>query len=359
MRRSKRCKRARIIFLDQDHGGLQLDLQSCATGSALHRGIRKMSKIIENASDGAINSLHLREWSPLVGAIFICGSRTTNTGNSRRDLEGALVELVKMCQRRGINVDYGARRSGGGLCEGSLHRPLVLSAYYGLADAVSALLDAGATPDMADGHGRTAFMTSLQNPTGRSSLFRACDRKVAELLILRGVVTFDIKRWRETPRGGVMYMNANAVGGSSMAAAIVDKNVAVVEFLKCHGAVVTDHDFLSIRADRKARKEIRRLLPIVVEIANSESGSDGHWNINRVASWAPEIDWSFPTTWRLTVALTQKFNLPKEVFLELIRFFPRDWFYSSSQLTGNLSSLLGASLGPMDISARRLRWLNR
>lgn len=286
-----------------------------------------MASLVESASDDDIQSLDER-WSPLVRGVLICGSRTTRNGNVRTDLEDELLRLIDRCQKRGISVDRGDVSLATG---GRLELPLVLAAHYGLHRTVKRLLEAGAKPGLVNGGHQTALYAALQNPTSRDKL-RECDRLTADLLFNSNIVTSDLRLWRTCPPGSKIYINREANTGSAIWRAINDRNVDAAILLKRHGAVITDRDYLFIL--RHQRKETGTFLMIdKVTAATASDNSHPRSSPRNLVVWSPELDWSFPPTWKVTVALCGSCGLPGGIFREhVIPLLPRHWFYSSAQL---------------------------
>ena len=134
-------------------------------------------------------------------------------------------------------------------------------------------------------------------------------------------------------------------------------------------AALTDRDYLWLRRTGKIQT---RLLPIVVGVtllaSHDEATSLDKSEItkeNKAAlmqkakSWSPEIDWSFPPTWKVGIVLCQHCGLPSEIFqTHVVPFLGRDWFYTPSQLgDNNRLPLLGPLLGEKVGTSKRLEWM--
>lgn len=343
--RQGRRKQARIS--SQFQSSLQLDLSQAADGALLLRGIKKMIILLQNATPQEVSSLS-DDYSPVIQGILIVGSKTTRMGN-KKDLEDELLRLIEVCQERNISVD------SPGFSGGILQRPLVLAAYYGLHRSVELLLAAGAMPDLMSGDGMTALHTALQNPKARYKL-RDCDRLTAELLLNSSRVTSDLRVWRDSAQGSTIYINGDCSSGSALLSSILNKNLQAATLLRRYGAVLTDRDYLRIR---KQGKERHSLVPIVgkvtrsttVQAGNSHATSSGRY-------YQTGFDWSFPPTWKVTVALCGSCGLPESIFREhVVTYLPRDWFYTPEQLGGPLPPRLGASLGNLDSTFGGGGWL--
>jgi hypothetical protein len=57
-------------------------------------------------------------------------------------------------------------------------------------------------------------------------------------------------------------------------------------------------------------------------------------DIQEVKSWNCQIDWSFPPTWKVGVAICQNnCGLPSTIFWShVVPYLDRDWFYTLPQL---------------------------
>jgi len=278
--------------------------------------------LLQNATPEEVSSLS-DNYSPIIQGILIVGSKTTRMGN-KKDLEDELLRMIEVCQERNISVN--SPGSSGGI----LQRPLVLAAYYGLHRSVELLLAAGAKPDLMSGDGMTALHTALQNPKARYKL-RDCDQLTAELLLNSNRVTSDLRVWRDSAPGSTIYINGDCSSGSALLGSIVNKNVGAFSLLRRYGAVLTDRDYLIIR-----KRHVT--LP-------------GRY-------YQTALAWSFPPTWKVTVALCGSCGLPESIFREhVIPFLSRDWFYTPEQLGGPLPPRLGASLGNLDSTFRGEGWI--
>ena len=230
---------------------------------------------------------------------------------------------------------------------GQFHRPLIVAAYYGYFSAVRLLIELGALPNLRDGIGRNVLCTALENPTvsGRNYL-RECDKRTAQVLVDLGVITSHLRLWKQSPIGTLCYVNdRSSMLRSAMLIALMDKNVDAVKFLCNVGGAITDNDYLRLR--RIGRPTVRsRLLAIVADVyadssqitAVSASATNGDDDggarttkseiIDSIKSWNQHIDWSFPPTWKVAVALCGNCGLPSDIFrLHVVPFLDRGWFY--------------------------------
>lgn len=343
-------------------------------------GVSKTLDVLRSASSSDLELLRRSSnnkscWSPLPAALLWAGSTYTRRVGSRipRSLGPTLQDLCRVwCTDCGMSIDSG----GGTVSEYYYHRPLVLAAYYGMVDLVDTLLrEWGATPDLGDGEGRTAWIAALQNPANQPQVFRDCDRQVAELLWQRGCVTADLGTWKRqqngaTKKGGLIYVNGDCRQGSALLMAMGTNqkqlNMKVVDFLLCHGAVLTDRDFLVLWHKRHGR---HHLIHTVVKKRWDEyrKGKGGCMMVDSdeihtaLHCWSPETDWSFPPTWKVAVALSSHCGLPKDVFNDyVIPFLSRDWFYQPEQLSNadRIPARMGPSLGRefRNLASRSVRW---
>ena len=302
-------------------------------------GIGRILQLVRAATDREVDELNASAWTPLVGAIFLLGKDTTAKGNTAES-EERLLQLVGACHRRGISLNssawFGAR----------VHRALTVAAYYGFYSAVRFLVESGALPDLRDGEGQNAFISAFQKPVGRNNRLRWCDERTAGELVELGVVTSDFGLWKRSPRGTMCYVNDCTQTRSAMYSALANKNVDAIRFLRNAGGVITDRDYLSLR--RRGRAKVRScLLPMVAEVLSGCHGTgvtaevavskDGIRTksqlLQGVKSWNPQIDWSFPPTWKVGVALCQDCGLPPAIFRShVVPYLDRDWFYAETLL---------------------------
>jgi ankyrin repeat protein len=284
------------------------------------RSLRLKSKATK---DRFMNGLNARDWSPLVDAIFRFGVHTNKKGNTAKS-EEELDHLIRVCKQRGLSMNSGAQFGS------QFHRPLIVAAYYGYHSAVRLLLEFGALPDLPDSEGRNVLFAALQNPTGRQYL-RDCDKRTAQVLVDSGVITSDLGVWRRAPTGSMCYVNDNSISRSAKRSALNDRNVDVVTFLCSVGGVITDKNYLLIR--RRGRPIVKaRLLAMAAEVYAESTHDESRTKsqlIDSVKSWNPEIDWSFPPTWKVAVALCGDCGLPSAIFrAHVVPFLDRDWFFS-------------------------------
>ncbi|KAL7541786.1 hypothetical protein ACHAWF_007014 [Thalassiosira exigua] len=311
-------------------------------------GVEKVLRLVEGASDEDVGELNASRWTPLVGVAFRLGKNTTRKGNSPES-EERLIGLIRACHDRGISVNSSARFGA------HQHRPLIIAAYYGFGDAVRLLLELGALPGLKDGEGRNVLFAALQNPvqSGGSHKLRECDRRTAQVLVDSGAVTNDLRVWNRSAECSTCYINGHSAIGSVMSRALLNKNVDVVKFLVGAGAVLTDRDYLSLRCvsattitPRLNNMSVQslglamvksRLLPMVAMVLATESEEDelvtkkSQLLVQNANCWTPEIDWSFPPTWKVGVILCQNCGLPPDIFWSyVVQFLGRDWFFTSS-----------------------------
>lgn len=282
--------------------------------------VRATRYVVSRAADEDVREANRLRVGPIVHAINVCGSTATRNGckHIRK-----LMRFIEACIARGVNPAYGARTSG---CKWNY--PIIAAAYFGLADVVSMLLDAGSLPGLANADGETALHAALQNPTAASGNFlRACDVETASVLVRRGVVVSALSAWR--PDGQVIFIGSERF--TPLYNAVHHKNKEAAAFLRRHGACLSDRDFLQLRRDRKARKHIWRLRPIVAHVENREGHACNTSNrFASVAAFEPSLAWSFPPTWHQTFALVRYFGLPRTIIESHVApCCSRGWFFPS------------------------------
>jgi hypothetical protein len=327
--KSYRKRKARRDRDDREQSQLQLQ---CELAIQAPGGVSKVLHLLKGASEDDIHLLNDDHYSPLVGCIYRLGKNTTRNGNSLQS-QLQLDELIEVCYQRNLSVNSGAKF---GAC---FHRPLIVAAYYGYYSAVRLLLQKGALPDLRDGDGKNAFYAAFQNPTGRNTL-RECDKKVAETMWEMSAVTSDLGEWRKMNAGtslGCLCYSNSVSGGSSLHRSVMyqslnNKCLQTMKFMVEKGSVITDEDFLRITKC----KLLNRFLSMV---ACLESTTSPHAPrqvtaqvLQRIKSWNREIDWSFPSTWKVAVILCRNCGLPEDIFRNnVVPFLSRDWFYSKEQ----------------------------
>jgi len=319
----RRSKRSRSSWYKSS----PLQRELCrAIGNGGLGGIKRGARLLEVASDGEISSMDA-SWSPLAIAVMICGSASTMNGTNDK-FEYELVRLIEACRRRGVSVDRGCLT----YVSQRFIRPLVLAAYYGFYRSVEALLDAGATPNLVDGEGRTALHTAVTNPS-RSKTWRACDRLTAELLFRRNAVTPSLREWKFSG-GSQIYINC---ANSPLLTAIRHQNIDAAVLLCEQETVLTDYDFAEIRRKCTSIKSYRDWLPFIYRVATMlrpSNSSSPSLSSAGLEMWSEHLDYFiFPPTWKVAVALCGSCCLPEDIFTaKVIPFLPRHWFYTNEQL---------------------------
>ena len=284
-------------------------------------GINKVYSLIQQASNKDIETLNDHQWSPLIGSIFRLGKESTRHGNSNQS-ELELRKMIQLCHRKRLSLDSGSYFAA------HFHRPLTVAAYFGFHLGVRTLLELGASPDLTDGEGKTAWHTSFDNPCFSSNaIFRECDKHTARVMIEMGAVTSDKREWKRrnvgSQAGSLSYVNRESKVGSPLYRALQNKRVEVVKFIVDSGGVISDREFITLYR----RKEVKRLLLRMVKILQK-----------RNTGVADYLDWSFPPSWKaaVNVATTQweHRGLPPNMFqLRVVPFLAnRDWFFSHQQL---------------------------
>lgn len=226
---------------------------------------------------------------------------------------------------------------------GNYHRPLTVAAYYGYHSAVQLLINYGALPDLVDGHGHNTLYNAFQCPVGSNTRrMRECDQRTVMVLIELGVVTSDLQVWKNSPVGTMCHVNDEQsqqppYRRSLLSRALEDKNIHAVKLIVNNaGAMITDRDYLYIRCHGLATLK-SRLLNMVSKVIAADNNSQQTTisDLSQgVKSWNHLIDWSYPPTWKVGVALCQNnCGLPSTIFLShVVPYLDRDWFYDASQL---------------------------
>ncbi len=172
-----------------------------------------------------------------MGAISYLGRSTTANGNSAKS-EERVICLEQACHQWGILPNLGA------VVSWQYHWPLTVAAYYGYHSAIQLLIKCNALPDLHNGKGKNAFMLALENPTGRTSCLRGCNKCMARMLLDLSVVTTDLGLWKRAPCGTLSYIMNDRPHNSAMFWAIYNKNIDQVKFLCNAGSAITDRDYL-------------------------------------------------------------------------------------------------------------------
>ena len=297
----------------------------------------KVLHLVETATNDDINDINSSNWTPLVGIIFCLGSSSATAKGNTTKSEEQLLQFVRVCQNRGILPNSIAWFGG------NYHRPLTVAAYYGYHSAVQLLINYGALPDLVDGRGHNTLHNAFQCPVGSNTRrMRECDQRTVMVLIELGVVTSDVQLWKNSPVGTMCYVNDEQsqqppYRRSLLSRALEDKNVDAVKLIVNNaGAMITDRDYLCIRCHGLATLK-SRLLNMVSKVIAADNNCEQTTRSDLsqgVKSWNHLIDWSFPPTWKVGVALCRNnCGLPSTIFLShVVPYLDRDWFYDASQL---------------------------
>ena len=111
-----------------------------------------------------------------------------------------------------------------------------------------------------------------------------------------------------------------------------------MKFMVEKSGFITDKDFLRITK----YKQLKRFLTMVACIESNtslhESSQVKTEVLQRIKSWNKSIDWSFPPTWKVAIALCKNCGLPQDIFRDtVIPFLSRDWFYTAEEQRGQLT----------------------
>ena len=192
-----------------------------------------------------------------------------------RQIEDALVDVVHAWADAGLSVD----QAGYGFGDITT-TPLVEAARLGLVSTLAALLARGASPDLSDGSGETALHAAATPTTSNAGVLHERQRRTLLFLVdpAHGWVTARPGVvWRaETPPGRLIHIDSEERrGGSSLYAAVHNKNTALATLLVGAGAALTDADYARLAGCRKKREEVRRLLPLVLAVARGHGVAAG------------------------------------------------------------------------------------
>ena len=309
-----------------------------------------MNFLLKTASAEDVEMLNASKISPILNAILRCAATSTKNGCKPRALT-ACCAVIQTCIDKGIDLSIGMPITG---TRWAL--PLVIAARYSMLSVVALILDAGEVPpDSADSDGITPFHAAFSNPSnsGKVSIMRDVDVQCVEMFIQRGLVTSKRIVWESAKPGSKIYVGVQDLSKQScLYTSIVYKNFQMASILVNQlGARMTDTSFHMLYADRKSRRNITRLLPIVVYVAKNKRTHLGHViDIDAANKYDKSIAWSFPPTfYRGVFNLMQCWTLnglPGEILRTwLVPFFGREHFFGPFALT-NLPNPLLASLRP-------------
>jgi hypothetical protein len=204
------------------------------------------------------------------------------------------------------------------------------------------LINHGALPDLINGHGHNTLYNAFQCPVGSNTTrMRDCDQRTVMVLIECGVIASDLQVWKNAPVGTMCYINDEQshqppYRRSLLSRALEDKNMDAVKLLVYNaGAVITDRDYLYIRCHGLSTLK-SRLLNMVSKVITADNNNNNQQtlDVQEVKSWNCQIDWSFPPTWKVGVAICQNnCGLPSTIFWShVVPYLDRDWFYTVPQL---------------------------
>jgi len=190
---------------------------------------------------------------------------------------GAWAPEVPLGQRLHFFGDGSSSGAGGG---GSPFREAFLAASLGEArtcagneDAAGAAanaeaadrLESGAAPDLADGSSQNVLhaacfpiVSSTRLLEGQLGILRT---------LLGGFLTADDRALMAAGPGRLINVEGESLSGSPLARAVGHGNIDLLEMLvRQGGAAVTDSDYLRLKGNRRSRKEVTRLLPMVSQL---------------------------------------------------------------------------------------------
>ena len=337
----------------------------------------QLLRVLRSATVHACREMVALGASPVVQAILIAAaSATMRNGVSQRQV-ALVAEVIEVSAARGIDPTCGCPIAGT-----DWELPLVLAAFYGMREIVAKLLvDHSAAPDSCNSEGVTCWHAAFCSTSSYDGARLAPrDLAVIDLLIKSGCIEKDLCRWaHSTTPGSCIFVGCEDRAYSTvLSSSVFSKNFQAAELAVQAGAKLSDMDFRRIYMDRKARREITKLLPIVahVELAmarsvaaemdvfnggetnaisngrrsnsgdsstsstsrndtsitrnNARSNNTGTHRIDCVRVWRPAIDWSFPPEWHrgvrtMALCLSRKL-LPDLALFHIMQFCGRSWF---------------------------------
>ena len=193
-------------------------------------------------------------------------------------------------------------------------------------------------------------------------------------------------RWAASTPGSCLHVDVeDCAHRTVLYNSILNKNMEAAAILVRAGAKLTDEAYVLLYGDRKSRRELTRLLPVVVHVATemkardsldfwvpthryqnappfSRQFNESHDLVIRSAEiWASPIDWSFPPLWRkgmTAVALCIKAaGLPAFVVNCLVQMCSRAWFFANPRDKSNWGAPRLARIRPnFDNDGSSLPW---
>ena len=326
MERRRRSKRKRSQLVRRLPEFFSRCCEELEKPGGLKRAINYVSHVetqkIQEANDMGIG--------PVVRAIFVCASTISKRGCDAKAV-AKLKEFITICKDRGADVCLGCH------CTGTKWQlPIIAASFFGIFQVVEQLLDFGTPPGYANEDGLTALHTALIDPTGSSARYkglRQCDKRTAQIFQDRGLLTSKISAMRRSDPGASIYVNSEKM--SPMYFAVLNKNLDAMFFLYNAGAQLSDRDYLHLCRDRKARKHVRRLLPVVVSVMNvydlRRHDTNERFDLKNVQIYDSHLNWSYPNSWHQAFVLTRHLNLPREIFLYVASYCNRGWFFKTDE----------------------------
>ena len=314
-------------------------------GEASLSGLKHTLQLVHRASREDVQSLH-QDYSP-IGLAMKCVYVLDCYDKILWDL---ITDLIKACHDKGIKIN------GGDFIDGLLERPLILAVTFGNYYWFRLLLELGASPHETDGRGRNAFCALFDERDVTTTWFSEDNAKKHEHLEIHrkralnawcidmaccmwklGRLTPCLRRSQKDPT--LVYVNAQSPCGTPLLSVILHGKEQECRFLlECCGAVLTDKDFLILRALKKVerlRPMIKQFLPSrdIVDVKDCEEEERRTW------IYSMHNSWSFPPTYNVAIKLTNNIGLPEDIFREHLQpFLSRDWFYTHQQLEADFVS---------------------
>jgi hypothetical protein len=308
--------------------------QLCLTSSKWH-----MNFILKTASKNEILELNNSKISPICRAILRCASTNTKKGCKPRALT-ACCSVIQTCIKRGLDLSLGMPLSG---IRWAL--PIVIASKFSMVPVLKLLLDAGVQSEVADSEGLTPWHAAFLNPSsGTGSTLREVDIECIQLFLQRNLIQSDKLKYISSKPGSCTYIGVECLGRQTVLySSIVNKNYQAAAILVNEGAKISDNNFVMLYADRKSRRELTRLLPIVAHVAtlqNKRTTSGRTFDLSTVGMYDKNISWSFPPTWFTGIYEVMKCwkrnNLPPDVFrYYMVPMFSRVHFFHALNKSSN------------------------
>ena len=305
-----------------------------------------MNFVLKTASAQEIAALNASKISPLCRALLRCASTNTKKGCKSRALS-LCCNVVQTCIDRGLDLNLGMPTAG---MRWAL--PIVIAARFSMLPVLQLLLDAGVRPEVADSEGLTPFHCAFSNPSsGTGSTLRAVDIECVQLFLQRNLVMANLSEWKLSIPGSCFYIGVEDLARQTVLyGCIVHKNYQTAAIIVNQGGRLSNNNFLMLFADRKSKRELTRLLPIVEYVAavqNRRLFNGAVVDRNAANRYDKSISWSFPPNWTdgmfQVLLCWQSIGLPQDVLMSvLVPLLSRSHFFNATSrktLVPNLARL--------------------